>query len=86
MGNNVIIATALNEHVRIYLMNSKEMVETARIYHDLYPTSAAALGRTLSVTALMGLMQKDENEQVSVVINGGGPIGTILAVARFLWQ
>ncbi|MDO4198109.1 MAG: Hsp33 family molecular chaperone HslO [Erysipelotrichaceae bacterium] len=82
MKNNVLIATALNERVRIYLMNSKEMVEEARSIHDLYPTSAAALGRTLSVTALMGLMQKDENEQVSVVINGGGPIGTILTAAN----
>lgn len=82
MEKNVLIATALNDHVRIYLLNSKKMVEDARFHHDLYPTSAAALGRTMSVTALMGLMQKDENEQVSVVINGGGPIGTVLAVAN----
>jgi len=79
--NNVLIATALNRHVRIYLFNSKEMVERARKVHDLWPTSCAALGRTLSVTGLMGLMQKDENEVVTVTINGGGPIGTVLCVA-----
>ena len=82
MENNVVIATALNEHARIYLFNSKEMVEEARKLHDLWPTSCAALGRTLAVTALMGLMQKDENETVTVTINGGGPIGTILCVAN----
>ena len=81
MKNNVLIATALNDHARIYLFNSKQTVETARKLHDMWPTSCAALGRTLSVTALMGLMQKDENEVVTVTINGGGSIGTIMCVA-----
>ena len=82
MKNNVLIATALNKHARIYLINSKNIVEEARKLHDMWPTSCAALGRTLSVTALMGLMQKDENEVVTVTINGGGSIGTILCVAN----
>ena len=82
MENNVLIATALHGHVRIHLFNSKEMVEEARKTHDLWPTSCAALGRTLSVTALMGQMQKGENEAVTVTINGGGEIGTILCVAQ----
>ena len=82
MENNVLIATALNEHARIYLFDSKQVVEQARILHNMWPTSCAALGRTLSVTALMGLMQKDENEVVTVTINGGGSIGTILCVAK----
>ena len=81
MNNNVLIATGLNEHARIYLFNAKEMVEEARRLHDLWPTSCAALGRTLAVSALMGLMQKDDNEVVTVTINGGGPIGTILCVS-----
>ncbi len=80
MANNVVIASALNEHARIYLLDSKNIVEKAREYHDLWPTSCAALGRTLAVTALMGLMQKEEGETVTVTINGGGPIGTVLCV------
>lgn len=82
MENNCLIATALNEHARIYMLNSKSVVEEARKLFDMWPTSCAALGRTLSVTALMGLMQKDENEVVTVNINGGGSIGTILCVAN----
>lgn len=78
--NNCLIATALNDHCRIYLLNSKEIVETARKFHNLYPTSCAALGRTLSVTSLMGIMQKEKDEVVTVTINGGGPIGTVLCV------
>ena len=82
MKNNVLIATALNKHARIYMINSKEVVEKARKLHDMWPTSCAALGRTLSVTSLMGLMQKDENEVVTVTINGGGSIGTIMCIAN----
>ena len=78
--NNHFIATALDQHVRIHILNSKEIVQEAKDLHDLWPTSCAALGRTLSVTALLGMMQKDENEVVTVTINGGGPIGTILCV------
>lgn len=82
MKNNVLFLTALNDHVRINIIDSKEIVEQARKLHDLWPTSCAALGRTLSVTALMGLRQKDDEEVVTVTINGGGPIGTILCVSQ----
>lgn len=81
MENNVVIAEALNGNARVYLFDSKEMIEKARTLHDLWPTSCAALGRTLAVTALMGLMQKEKGETVTVTINGNGPIGTILCVA-----
>ena len=80
--NDLIKANALNNNVLIYCLNSKELVEQARIAHDLYPTSLAALGRVLSVTAIMGKMNKNEKDKVTVTINGKGPIGTIMAEAR----
>ena len=81
MENNVIIASALNSHARIYICDGRQLVEKARQAHDLWPTSCAALGRTLMATALLGMMQKEEGEAVTVTINGGGPIGTILCTA-----
>ena len=81
MEKNVIIGTARNGHVRLYLADTKELVETARKHHDMYPTSLAALGRSMSVTGIMGLMQKEKGEVITTTINGGGPIGTILVVA-----
>ena len=80
MEKNVLIATALSSHARIYLFNAKQMVEKARVIHDLWPTSCAGLGRSLAITALMGIMQKEEGESVTVRINGGGKMGTILCV------
>ena len=82
MKENVIIATALNNHVRIYLANTKELVEKARLIHNMWPTSLAALGRVMSITGIMALKQKEEDEVVTTTINGGGPIGTIMAVGQ----
>ena len=45
------------------------------------PTSAAALGRTLTVTAIMASDLKGENEKVTAMFNGHGPAGTVLAQA-----
>ncbi|MBQ9733397.1 MAG: Hsp33 family molecular chaperone HslO, partial [Clostridia bacterium] len=38
-------------------------------------------GRTLCATSLMGNMMKEDDAAVTVRINGGGPIGSVLAVA-----
>ena len=75
------IALAHHDKIRILACDSTMLVEKAREIHDLYPTSAAALGRVLSATALMGAMLKNEDEKISVTINGGGPIKTIMTEA-----
>ena len=81
MKDYLIKALACNEHVRIYICSSTALVEEARKRFDLWPTSAAALGRTLSVGSMMGSMLKSDKEQLTIRINGGGPIGTILVDA-----
>lgn len=82
MSSNLYIGTARDRHIRIYLANTKQICEDARQTHTLYPTSLAALGRVLSVTAVMGSMLKGEDESVTTTINGNGPIGTVMAVAN----
>lgn len=82
MESKVLIGTALNAHVRFYLGDTTSIVEKARTTHDMWPTSLAALGRVMSVTACMGLMQKGEDESVTTTINGGGEIGTIMVTAN----
>ncbi|MCB6288759.1 Hsp33 family molecular chaperone HslO, partial [[Clostridium] scindens] len=69
------------EHVRIYICSSTHMAEEARKRFDLWPTSAATLGRVLTVGSMMGSMLKTAQEQITIRINGGGPIGTILVDA-----
>lgn len=81
-NSRIMMAVARNRKVRILLANTTELVEKARLTHDLYPTSNAALGRVLSVAALMSAMLKRADEKILIQINGGGPIGTIMVEAK----
>lgn len=81
MKDQLIKALACNEHVRIYLCSTTNLVEEARQRFDMWPTSAAALGRTLSVASMMGSMLKSDKELLTININGGGPIGSIVVDA-----
>lgn len=81
MQDYLVKALACEGRVRIYICNATALVDEARRRFDLWPTSAAALGRTLSVASLMGSMLKSDKEQLTIRINGGGPIGTILVDA-----
>ena len=81
MKDYLLKAVACDEHVRVYICSSTALVEEARQRFDLWPTAAAALGRTLSVGSMMGSMLKSDKEQLTIRINGGGPIGTVLVDA-----
>ena len=82
MKDGIVIADAFHKEVRIHAMCSTAMVQEAVHVHHCMPTSAAALGRTLSVTALMASDLKSENEQITCVINGKGEAGTILTIGK----
>ena len=73
-------AYAYNGTVRIYVATSTELVGEAIKRHHLWPTSAAALGRTLTIGAIMGLTYKGD-EELMIRLNGGGPIGDIVVRA-----
>ena len=55
--------------------------EEARRLHETSKVATAALGRTLTATSMMGLMMKNKGDKLSVIIKGGGPIGTILTTS-----
>lgn len=80
--SEIIVGTAFQDMVRIYCLDSTDIVEAARIQHDLWPTASAALGRVLGITAIMGSMLKSDDEKIIVNINGGGPLGTVMAEAK----
>ena len=66
---------------RIFMAKTTNTVEEARYHHNTTPTSSAALGRTLTAGLMMGYMMKNEEDKLTININGGGPIGTILTVS-----
>lgn len=81
MRDEIVIADALDGQVRIHAACTTRLVEEARIHHHCMPTSAAALGRTMTATAIMASDLKNEKEKITSVLNGHGPAGTVLAQA-----
>lgn len=76
--DTLVKALAHQGAIRIIVCDTTETVRHAAHVHQSYPTSTAALGRTLSVAALMGSMLKDEEAKILIQIDGGGPLGSIV--------
>lgn len=77
----LVRAISENENIRITAVDAKDIVEKARQIHDLSPVAAAALGRTLAAASMIGNNIKGADGSATVRINGGGPIGSIVAVS-----
>lgn len=82
MKDYVLRATAGDGQVRAFVATTRNMVERARNLHKTSKVATAALGRTLTATSMMGLMMKNDGDKITVIIKGGGPIGSILATAN----
>lgn len=70
-----------SKNCRVFACRTTELLEVARQKHQLWPTASAALGRMMSATLIMGAMNKNK-EKMTVTINGGGPIGTMVATTN----
>ena len=80
MTNDYLVkALGYNGEVRAYAIKSTETVSEAQRRHDTWATASAALGRTLTVSAMIGSMS---GNQVTVKIEGDGPLGLILVDAN----
>jgi molecular chaperone Hsp33 len=80
MSDYAIRATASGGNLRAFAAVTTELVEEMRRRHDTFPVATAALGRTATVGAIMGLMLKGE-ERLTIQVKGGGPIGQIVVDA-----
>lgn len=67
--------------VRVSFINSRDIVQTAYEIHHTTPVMTAALGRTLTMLALIGSGMKSKEDTVSAFIKGDGPAGTIVCTA-----
>lgn len=68
-------------NIRISFINSRDIVNTAQSIHHTSPVVTAALGRTLTITALMGSMLKAPTDNLTVYIKGDGPLGGMVTAA-----
>ncbi len=79
--DKIIRATAGDGSVKMALITARDTVEQARKIHNCSPTAAAALGRTLCAASLLGEAMKEDKATLTIRVNGGGPIGSVIAVS-----
>lgn len=79
--DHILRVTAGNGSIRAFIAYTKHTVNEAVRLHNLSPVAAAALGRLLTASAMMGAMQKNKDDLLTIQIKGDGPIGGILVTA-----
>lgn len=78
----MVRGTALNGQVRAFAINSTNTVAELRERHGTDPAVTAALGRLATGTILLGAMLKEDDQLVTVRLQGDGPAGTLLVSAN----
>lgn len=81
-GDELIRLSLMDGQVRVMMLETTQMCQRAADIHHSTPVCTAAMGRLMTATAMLGVMMKGENESVTVTVKGGGPIGTLVAVAN----
>ena len=82
MENSTILYNAITKDgsARILYLDSTEMTKKAASIHSLSITATAVLGRSLTISSMMGYMLKN-NETLTFKIQGDGAIGGVVCVA-----
>lgn len=81
MSDQLVRAISRDGCVKAVAVSTRDLTERARQIHKTLPVATAALGRTLAAASMMGNALKGDGTSVTLQIKGGGPLGTILAVA-----
>ena len=77
MNDVIVKALAYNKTVRVYAVSTKNALNYLGKRLNYYPSALDAMGRVLSMGAMMGSMLKLE-ETLTLKIEGDGPIGKII--------
>lgn len=78
---SILTKAIIDNSVIVSAVETKDIVNKAIKIHNLSPVAAAALGRALTMAALMGKEFKNADDYLTVTIDGGGPLGKITVCA-----
>lgn len=81
MTDTLLRAIDKNEHFRLTIAKTTDMVEEMRKLHHTSTTATAAMGRLLTITSIIGSDLKNPDESVTINFKGDGPGGSIVAVS-----
>lgn len=71
----------INNSIIVSAVETKQIVNKAIKIHGLSPIAAVAMGRALTMAALMGKELKNENDYLTAIIDGNGTLGKITVCA-----
>ncbi len=78
--SDVLVNAMLDGEVSVYACDISKMAEEARSIHGTFPVGTIILGRTIAAAVMMSAMLKHKDDRLTLMINGGGPAGTVIAV------
>ncbi|MDY6220810.1 MAG: Hsp33 family molecular chaperone HslO [Candidatus Alectryocaccobium sp.] len=81
MMDYMVRVAAVGDTVRVFAATTKDIAEKARSIHNTSPVATAALGRLLTAGAMMGPMMKGDNDIMTMIIKGDGPLCGITVTA-----
>ncbi len=79
--DEIIRAVSADGFVKMQVITARVTVQRAQDIHHLTPTTSAALGRTLCAASMLGELMKEEDASLTIRVQGGGPIGSVIAVS-----
>lgn len=79
--DEIIRAVSADGFVKISVVTARAAVQRANAIHHCSPTAVAALGRTLCAASLLGDLLKEDDGTLTIRVNGGGGLGSVIAVS-----
>lgn len=80
MSDILVRGQSIDGDVRVFVAVTTDLVNEAHRLHGTFPVATAALGRTLTIAAIMGQGLKNDTESVTIQFRGDGPLGNMVAV------
>ena len=84
MKDNLLRAITKDGGIIVSAVDSTCIVDAMQRIHSTTAVVSAALGRALTAASLIGSHLKNEADSMTLRINGGGPVGTIIAVSDYM--
>ncbi len=67
---------------RVLICSAAKLVQEAANIHHTSPVATVAMGRLMLGSLMLSSTMKNEKDSVTVTVQGDGPIGTMVAVAK----